>query len=427
MNNFKKYKNSASDLAMGIIFVIISILLFVGRDNLYKDIINIVVLIFLLLSVFRVLNYFFKRLTFRERSNTFMASVFNFLLSLILLIWPNISYGFLPVIFSLYLFLMGSSRFVMYLVFLDNDEKGRRKEFFWGLVYYTISIPILFSPIDELDTFLFCLSFYIFLLGVTFLYDFFVRVISRKTKNKLKRKIRITLPKILEAVIPYSVMVEINKSLDTYNYVKYSKKDNDDVDLFVLIHTSDKGVNRFGHIDIYFQGNVISYGNYDEGSRRYKECLGDGVLFVTNKKSEYINFCIDNSKKTLFEFGISLNNRQKEQVQMMIDDIFRNTTIWDFRDDKKYNNGYSYAGRLYKKTKAKFYKFNKGKYKTYFVLGTNCCYLIDDIVGKSGIDLLSLNGLITPGTYYDYLEKELRWKKGLVVSKNVYNSSRKCK
>ena len=73
----------------------------------------------------------------------------------------------------------------------------------------------------------------------------------------------------------------------------------------------------------------------------------------------------------------------------MIDDIFRNTTIWDFRDDKKYNNGDSYAGRLYKKTKAKFYKFNKGKYKTYFVLGTNCCYLIDDIVGKSGTNNIS--------------------------------------
>lgn len=426
MSKFRKYGDSASDLAMGVIFIIISILLLVGKDKLYKDIINIVVLIFLLLSVFQLLNYFFKRLTVKEKSKTFLSSVFNLILCFVLVSWPNFSYGILPVIFALYLFLMGSAQFVLFFLFLDSDDGGRIKQFLWGCFYYGISLPILFSPINKLDTFLNCLGIYIFLLGLTFVYDFIVSILSIKTKNNLKRKIRITLPKVLEAVIPYSVMVEINKSLDTYTYSRYNNF-NGDIDLYILVHTSDKGFNRFGHVDIYFQGYVISYGNYDEGSRRYKECFGDGVMFVTKRREDYINFCIDNSKKTLFEFGVRLNNKQKEQIKKRIFDLFENTVPWNFKNDKKYNNGESYAARLFKNTNARFYKFEKGKYKTYFVLGTNCCYLIDDVVGKSGIDLLSLNGLVTPGTYYDYLEKELSRKNGLVVSKNVYNSSRKCK
>ena len=177
-----------------------------------------------------------------------------------------------------------------------------------------------------------------------------------------------------------------------------------------------------GHIDIYFDGKVISYGNYDEGSRRFKDFFGDGVLFITDKRDEYINFCIDNSKKTLFTFGISLTKKQKEQVQKRIAELIDNTFLWDYQSDKKYNNGSSYAAKLYKKTKASFYKFKKGKYKTYFILGTNCCFLADDIIGCSGMDILSINGIITPGTYYDYLNRFLGLKNSNVVSKDIYNS-----
>ena len=44
-----------------------------------------------------------------------------------------------------------------------------------------------------------------------------------------------------------------------------------------------------------------------------------------------------------------------------------------------------YASRLYQVTKAKFYKVKSGKFKNYFVLGSNCCRLADNIVGKMPI------------------------------------------
>ena len=150
-------------------------------------------------------------------------------------------------------------------------------------------------------------------------------------------------------------------------------------------------------------------------------------MFLCDKEDKYINFCIEHSKKTVFVFGIKLTDRQKDKVRKRIDELFSCSYSWNHKSDKKYNDGESYAGKLYKKTRAKFYKFKSGKYKTYYVLGTNCCYLADDIVGKSGLDILSLNGIITPGTYYDYLNKELHRKNSIVVSKNIYNASRKAK
>ena len=55
------------------------------------------------------------------------------------------------------------------------------------------------------------------------------------------------------------------------------------------------------------------------------------------------------------------------------------------------------------------------------MLGSNCCRLADNIVGKSGIDLLKMNGAITPGTYYEYLNREFQKKNSMVISRKIYN------
>ena len=180
-----------------------------------------------------------------------------------------------------------------------------------------------------------------------------------------------------------------------------------------------------GHIDIYFDNKVISYGCYDEGSRYVGELFGDGVLFLAKSKKEYINFCIDNSKKTIFDFGIHLTDSEKKKVALRIEELLKNTYPWNHKTDKNYCNGKSYAAKLYKRTSAKFYKFKSGKYKTYYVLGTNCCFLADDIIGKSGMDILSINGLITPGTYYDYLNRKLKGKNSNIIYKEIYNKDRR--
>ena len=79
-----------------------------------------------------------------------------------------------------------------------------------------------------------------------------------------------------------------------------------------------------------------------------------------------------------------------------------------------------YANRIYKATGAKMYKFKKSKFKTYFVFTTNCVLLADSILEKAGVDLLGINGIITPGTYYDYLNREFQKETLFVVSRRVY-------
>ena len=418
-----KYNNSIFSLGMGIVLLIMSIILFIGKGMFYKASVELIIFIFFLMVIIDLGNLAvkWKEINKNKRNGLLFKFFFHFGSCLIFVIIPNFVYGLVPMMFSIYLCLIGISQIVMCLVEVFNGDFIKFSQLFIAFVCFGIAVPVFMDPVMKLDNFTICLATYMMLLSVYYFYDFMKFIVPIKTKDRLKRRVRITLPKIVEAIIPYSVMEEINRNLDVRKTSTYSFNKIENSDLSILIHTSNRGFNRVGHMDIYFEGNVISYGNYDEGSRWFKQFFGDGVLFVTSSKVNYINFCIDNSKKTVFEFGIVLTDRQKVMIRKRIEEIMENTVSWNHKSDKRYNNGDSYAGRLYKKTKAKFYKFKKGKYRTYYVLGTNCCYLVDDILGKGGMDILSINGIITPGTYYNYLNRELKLKNSNVVSKSVYN------
>lgn len=111
---------------------------------------------------------------------------------------------------------------------------------------------------------------------------------------------------------------------------------------------------------------------------------------------------------------------QKKSVHGKIAELKMNAQPW--YPVAYYQSDYSedYASRLYKETDAHFFKFKKGKFKTYFVLGTNCVLLADQIIGSAGTDIIDLNGIIAPGTYQSYLEKEFQKQNGFVIKKEVY-------
>ena len=425
----EKYYEFTSFVLLGIVLIVLGGLLFFGKDDVYQYLVSVLSLVFLVNSVKELVRFFFFRLNKREEKKSFLSCFFHLFVCFILIISSDFMLGFIPFLFSIYLIIIGVVQFIMCFLEIRNGEFISFRNVIIILFCFSIAFPLLISPVDNLDSFLNYFSLYSFLLGLSMLWEAIFRFLSVKTKNKLKRKIRITLPKIVEAIIPYSIMNEINRNLALEKKQVYSlEKDNYKVDMDILIHTSDRGFNRMGHIDLCFDGMVISFGNYDEGSRKYSGLFGSGVLFMTGRKRDYINFCIENSKKTVFDFGIVLSDKQKDAVRKKIQSIMSNSLKWSYKEDKKfYKERTSYAFKLYKKTKARFYKFFKGRYRTYFVLGTNCCSFVDDVVGSSGIDILSINGIITPGTYYDYFNRELRLKHSNVVSKEIYNYDRMAK
>lgn len=427
-----RFYNSTSSLLAGLVLIIISLCMLLGKDKLYFDFMNLFLLTILIIGTFQFIEYFFSKRKGTDGKITFTKCFLNLLFCLVLSCFPKIPMSILPILFALYLILNGIIKLMTYIILRYENTNGRLLELFQAFIYLVIGIPLLISPLKKLSVMLTIMGVYILLLGINFIFDFINTIIPRKVKRKLQRRIKITLPVLFQAIIPYQVLNEINYFINKEEYSKkivYEEKNQDiKPDLEVFIHSSMNGFNRLGHVDICFKDKVYSYGNYDDSSKRLFDMIGDGVLFVTDKE-HYIPFCIKHSHKTIFGFGLKLNDRQIKNIDNYIDKIFTNIYEWnlpiqeDMISKKKINkDDYTdYASCLYKSTKAKFYKFETGKFKKYFVLGINCCLLADSIIGKSGSDILKMNGIITPGTYYEYLNREFKKKNSMVISKNIYN------
>lgn len=243
-------------------------------------------------------------------------------------------------------------------------------------------------------------------------------------KKQLRRRIRINLPIIIAAFFPAEQLNRFNRFLQgekrkpqkVYSRVRDEEKP---VDLEVLIHTSDQNLfGMIGHVDICYKGKVVSDGSYDVFSERLFGTIEDGVLFKVDKDA-YIDLCKEESKKTLFGYGLSLTDEQKRAVEKRLAEIDELLEVWnppaDLKDGKR-----TYAYKLKHELGGRLYKFKTSRFKTYFILSTNCCLLADSIIGQAGTAILDMRGIIALGTYQSYLQYEFESANELVVAQNIY-------
>ena len=413
----KKRLNILNDLVTGIAITTLGIIVVIGSINLYTWVINLLVYTFIILGISQLINFLLNKKIVRNKQVLFRI-IINIVLGLIFLLFPKLPISLIPIVFSIYLLFNAIVKFINYSILAEVNLKSRFKELLFGIIFLIFSFIFLFYPTHKISIFVTIIGAYCIILGINKLYQFVIDILSDKLKLKLKKKLRMTLPIFFEAFVPKRALKYINKYLD--ELIIETKNKNKDSDIQIFIHLSPYGFNQFGHMDIMFEGKIYSYGNYDKNSRSLFNILGDGVLFEVNKKIKYINFCINTNKKTILEYGIKLTDNQKERLKKELNSILKDAVIWKpekCKDGKKID----YANRLYNATHAKFYKFTKGTYKKYFALGVNCTYFVDMLMRNYVFEVLKIVGIISPGTYYEYLEENYRKINSNVVSKVIYN------
>lgn len=84
----------------------------------------------------------------------------------------------------------------------------------------------------------------------------------------------------------------------------------------------------------------------------------------------------------------------------------------------------SYLGRMSQQHHVVMKKFTEGAFKTYFVFGTNCVLLVDRLLNQDGMDMTGIVGALSPGAYYDYLDKEYHKPNSIVVGKDIHSSNK---
>ncbi len=300
------------------------------------------------------------------------SGVGNIIIGLISVFFPAATLALLSFIFSLYVFLNALVKFIDFGTALKNAVPDAFYDFFSGIFFTVFGIIMLFGTLMGSQGMLVVIGLYCIIYGAGELRLFIREAAPNKAKGIIRRRIRFSLPQVITTFIPLKTLRSYTERLDSreidieklQNEERYEKSA-DAPDIHVLIHVSADGVGSIGHCDLVLNGTVISYGNYDKSSERLFGGIGDGVLF----KADFDDYC---------------------------------SSLW---------NG----------THARFFKFKSGRFKTYFVMSTNCVFLADYILSKAGTDIVKTAGIITPGDYYDYMQSEYALPGGIVITRDIYS------
>jgi len=346
---------------------------------------------------------------------------------------------FLKGTFSLAVGLLGIA--IGFFVLL-NSLKLRKDGASWigtlirALIYIVLGLDMAFFGTNA-DIFGIIFGIYLIFFSFNIFGDAMVSLMKHNDgAQKMKKHVRVSLPVIFAAFLPMRLLKKVNKLVEEepQELLLLSEKNQKKTpDLIIYIHTREGLIPGMGHVDISMGDLVYSYGNYDDATWKMGGFFADGVM-VEMEKEAHIKQALDVEKKILMAYGLALTPEHKKGAQDKLNEMVNDLLPWEPLAEQcekgeiegKPEDFNDVSSQLYKDTGARFYKFRFGNpFKTYYAMGTNCVKLVDTIVGKTGIDLLKINGIITPGAYLDYLDRLYERGDSIVVSRTLYQDIEK--
>lgn len=354
------------------------------------------------------------------------AILFGILASLDLAV--QIPLYFAAIFVGIYQLFTALINFITFYLYRKDGVQPRIRYLIDGIWLSLLGSASLFLSGTQLVVQTIVIGGYLILYGLTNLRDGFLFEEAIEQQS-LKRHVRLTLHLFLAALVPRMTLEKVNNYLadnkdQTAQSVYNSQKNITETPILeIFVHVGEEGFGAVGHVDLSYKGQVYGYGSYDVLSERLGGAIGDGVLFKAERQA-YVDFC-NQEGMTMLGYQLSLRPEQEEAIETRLAEIDSLLIPWTPSPEKvsKTADGQPiemYAYRMKEAIHAELFKFRKSKFKTYFVLSTNCVLLADSVIGQAGTDILSMRGFIAPGTYQSYLDQEYEKPHSLVVAKNIY-------
>lgn len=411
-------------LVIGIISIILSVLVLSKGRKLLELVIYLIGGLLIITNLLNLLLVPFKKYKFID---TLIKTTINVIFGISIMFFSKYIITSFTLIFALYTLLISIVNIISYVIYVENNIKGKLNVFINAITSLIFTVILLINPTLNIKYVLIILSIYLMLYGLKNIINFIFQILPKKITNKIKARIDFPIPLLIAMFIPKALLKEINEILKVDKEKKFDYKKNDlKPKLFVIIHLAKSGSASFGHIEVSYNGKIYSYGNYNKHSRHLFDAIGDGIILVADKE-KYIDYCIHNKKRYLIEFGIVLTEKEEKQIEKRINKLITENTEPFYSDLELYEKGKimyddfnDMSSEIYKYANGKYYRITKGKNKIFFVLNNNCAQVAEQILKGNGKRIIKLNGIISPGTYYDYLNQAFLMKNSNVVTKKVY-------
>ena len=360
-----------------------------------------------------------------------MKEIVDILLGIIIVSFKGTLINLVPIIFGLYFLAICIIQLVEYYIYVKSGIKGRLNIIISFIFNFIMSCLLIINPYLKTKYIMTIIGVYLILIGFKTLIDFIFEILPINLVNKLKMNIKIPIPEVLTAFIPKTLiklvneMVEVDPEAKKYNYKKQDKQS----DLQIILHLAKNGTAVMGHLEIAFEGIVYSYGNYNMHSRSIFQAVGDGIILIVDKQ-KYIQYCVEKRNRYLIEFGLKLSEKEKNIIRKNINELINNNTIDYYSDAQLMEQGKleqkqttDMSSEIYLFAQGKYKKITKGKYKKFFVLGNNCAMMVNSVLKSIGKNVIAINGILTPGAYYEFLNNQFMRKNTNVITRKIYTKN----
>lgn len=415
-------------LISGIILLTLGVTSIFISKNILELMIIFLSIILSLSAILEIIRYIKNKSKDKKILNTLIKSFTDIVFAILIISNKKLFIGSFSIIAGIYLYINMLIQLINYIIYIKYSIPGRIM-IFTRMMFSLILGSILIShPVKNVHYVQITAGIYMLALGLSRINDFIIEITPIEKENQMKKHIRIPLPLFLTFFIPHRLINLVNEILtvrDDDPILDISKKEQKP-DLEVIIHLSESGTAALGHIEVCFEDKIYSYGNYDKHSRKLFNSIGDGVLLIADR-NKYFKYNTNKLNRYLVSYGFSLTKTQIRELKNRINFLISNNTIDYYPDLALYEQGKIPKGNfneissdLYKEADATFKKIVKGKNKKFFVLKNNCAVVVNYILGSIGKNIIDINGIITPGTYYEYLNNEFSKKNSNVISRKIY-------
>jgi len=416
----RKILNIIAELFGSILWIYLGITLIISNDKFMRDLYLVTFFAVLVYSIIKIINVFANKKK-KEYFRTITRAILNTILGIFLCFHINYFVKGIILIYILYLLMLTITESINSYIYYTKHIKGVIKPIS-NAIFNNIMVIIMIFNQDNVKIASLIFGIYFIIYGA---FEF-LNMIVELLPQKIQEEIRIALPSVVAMFIPKILIQKIDDDMvnNKFEKTKYQKKPGH-ANLFVIIHLAKSGSAAYGHIEIALGNKIYSYGNYNNHSSRIYGALGDGMLMICDRQ-KYMRQEVIMNKRYLFEFGLHVAPIEMIKIKKKLKGIFKDSNRW-YSDierkamgDKSITKYDDASSNMHRYADAEFYKVTKGKHQKFFILQSNCTMMPEAVLDVIGLHIHSMNGILAPGNYFDYLNSEYNRDNSKFISKRVY-------
>ena len=168
-----KSENGLSEILVGVLYFVLGILFLAATGELIRTLNYVLVCICAIIGVIQFIQFFMnKKYKDGNYTDLLLAVVFIWV-SLILYKYYTVMINVLPILFSLYLFVMACDMLIRYINLKDVVDVNRKKYLILGLMAIAIGLLLIFNPGEVIMVYLKVTGIYLVLVAVWYFVDHF--------------------------------------------------------------------------------------------------------------------------------------------------------------------------------------------------------------------------------------------------------------